>query len=190
LSSHGATNAFTLSPVVSIDLGNDGTLEHVNLSGTGEITYPGLVFGPIATQVRVIASGALLGNGFAIQSLGVTAEPDNDATVWTSAIGCASNTGLGYLPVFQDRGIDFFSTSLADPMVLVIGLSKQPVLLPAPAGTACLLLPAPDILLWNPAGQHHVALPAAVRPVTFHVQGVAVTASGLLPTDAFRVAAF
>lgn len=52
------------------------------------------------------------------------------------------------------------------------------------------MLPAPDIVLLDPTpSDYHVALPASVRPLTFHAQGVVIT-SALLPTDAMTVAAF
>jgi len=56
-------------------------------------------------------------------------------------------------------------------------------------GLPCILLPTPDILLFEPSGQFHLPLPAIVRPLTFFAQGVTVSQLGLLSTDGFVVSA-
>lgn len=192
LQSTAWASAFAFAPLLSIDLGNDGQIDFPDISGgSGTIDLPGWVFDTQPTLVRIIASASLQGAGESFSQFTVRALPANDASVWTSAIGCATTAGISHLRVFQDRGIDFRAQSLLPhPTVLVIGLGQQPALLPANQGITCLLLPAPDIILWNPTGYYHVPLPAALRPVVFYAQGVEVAPTGLLPTDAFGVSAF
>jgi hypothetical protein len=91
---------------------------------------------------------------------------------------------------FADRGV----VVSGDPGFVVIGLSTQPLLLgpaPLPASIpwACLLMPAPDIVLFVPNGLH-VPLPASLRPVQFHVQTVYVSSGfSLWTSDGYTVTA-
>ncbi|MFK7739511.1 MAG: hypothetical protein AB8H80_04240 [Planctomycetota bacterium] len=73
--------------------------------------------------------------------------------------------------------------------VAVLGLAQLPMLLP---GTPdCLLLPRPDVVVpLGPQGVYQQPIPAAVRPITVHVQAVQMLQSSFVTASAFRVDTF
>lgn len=175
-------------PAAGIDVGADGSLEY-QLTPTPTTLVP-VPIGPSATPVRVFLSSRLIATGSAIANLQVLIEPNFPVDLHRSALAC---DGLGpyfdTLPTF-DGGIVVGATPVPGlgPMVLVLGLDVQPFVLPATAALPCLLLPRADILVPMPGtNQFALPLPAALRPVTFWLQGVRVAPAGLLTTDAFRV---
>ena len=185
------------TPTITIDVDDDGLVEFPFVSGgTTSIDAGTFVFGTQPKLVGIRLQSSVQGVGRTYLQLRASVVPANNVFVNPAAIGCAPLSPQSMLvqPVFADRGIDFASPQIADPMVLVLGLNQQPVLLPPFFGTTCLLLPALDIVLFDPApSEYHVALPASVRPVTFHAQGVEVTTMQptlLLPTDAVTVQAY
>lgn len=184
------------TPAIAIDIDDDGIVDWPIVGGgTTTIDAGTFVFGTQPKLVGVSMQSAVSGAGLSWVAVRASVLPANDLFVTPAAIGCAPLSPFSLLvePVFADRGIDFTSPQIGDPMVLVLGLSQQPVLLPPFFGTTCLLLPALDIVLFDPApSEYHVALPTSVRPVTFHAQGVQVTTAQptlLLPTEAVTVQA-
>ncbi|MBL8728275.1 MAG: hypothetical protein JNM25_07595 [Planctomycetes bacterium] len=182
-----ATAAGATVPYASIDYGADGSVEYPDLGTfTAVPDLTGLVFSTTPTRVRVLVWSVLNTSGWSNCSLSVRAVPDNDLIVTTSAIGCWT-LPLSAEPTFLDRGVVFQTLQTSVPQVLVLGLSQQPLLLPPYFGQTCLLLPALDIVTWNPLEQYLIGLPAAVRPVAFDAQAVAVTATGFVTTNALHV---
>lgn len=182
-------------PTVQVDFGNDGSIDVANLDLSGATRLEPM-FGVQPILVRIVIDAALLGPGRSQTWVGVDVRPDNDVALTTVAIGCsASGFPLFLQPSFAARGIDVWlwpgTSFLADPTVVVLGLSQQPQLLPPMPWAPCLLVPSPDILMVPVAGAQdlHVPLPASLRPVEFWVQPVAVTAVGLWTMDAVRVTA-
>ncbi len=182
-------------PTVQVDFGNDGTIDIADLGFPGVNRFEP-AFGVQPILVRIVIDASLLGPGRSQTWVSVDLLPENNVTLATVAIGCsASGWPLVLYPSFTDRAIDIFlwpgTTFLADPTVFVVGLSQQPLLLPAMPWAPCLLVPSPDILLVPPPGAAdlHIPLPAVLRPVEFWVQSAAVTPIGLWTTDAVRVTA-
>ena len=110
----------------------------------------------------------------------------NDITL--AAIGCGPFAAF-VVPTFAAGGVRVTNqVPTAAPKVMVLGLTTLPLLLPSPGALPCLLLPNPDVVVWWPAFAYlDVALPAAVRPVTFWLQPVELAGSTLLTGAAHRV---
>lgn len=176
-------------PLIAIDIGNDGSIEVPNLQAGGPFTLFATTVGTQPLPVRVVFSSQLLGTGNSFSTVTITARPDNDVYSVRNVLGC----GMSFLfvePTFVDRGIQLVS----DAHFYVFGFSMQPLLLqPAPyPGSipwSCLLMPTPDVVLFSTPGLQ-IPLPAAVRPVQFHVQGLFVSpADWLWTTDGYTVTA-
>jgi hypothetical protein len=178
-------------PLIAVDLGNDGTID---LQG------PGTFFGPAQTvavqplQVRVLMTSLLAGAGSSLTDVLVELRPVNGVLMVQNAMDCGPGPGaltaarlLPPFEVFADRGVDALIEVLGAPAVFVIGFGQQPVLLPQNGFVPCLLVPSPDVVLFQSA--LHVALPPAVRPVTFHMQVVSLTEAGLRVSDGYTVIA-
>ncbi len=178
-------------PTVDIDLGNDGSIDIPNLGLSSTST---LSFGTQPFVLRVILASALPNNGTSATQVQLTLRPGNNLTVLQTATGCApmsSGYGLAVAPTFVSSGVVLTLESTVDPMVLVLGLTQQPFLLPGSALAPCLVVPSLDVLLLPPPfSATTIPLPAAVRPATFQAQGVGISASGLLTTDAFSIFAY
>jgi hypothetical protein len=185
-------------PDVGVDIGNDGTIDLPNLTSQGQLYVP--TFGLQPLFVRVIIESQLPGAGLSNTSIMVSLSPDNNLSVTTEAIGCAS-PGWQVGPLlhiyhsFVGQGIRIlsFANSSSEPVIVVLGLGSMPVLFPSMpwSGPACLLMPTPDLLLAVPVAlELEIPLPAAVRPVTLHAQAVVVSPFGLQTSDAYRIQAF
>lgn len=170
-----------------MDFGDDGTFE-VTESSVGPLVHSALL-GPTPLAIRVRASLLKVGNGSIDLALGIAVTPET-AQVNSLAGGCAPASLIAY-PVFAGSGVEF--TVLAPgPVVLALGLALQPQPLPFPIASACLLLPAPDLLVpmvAPPLPYFTLPLPAAVRPVTLFAQGVLITATGLGTTNSYSIVA-
>ena len=177
-------------PLVALDVGNDGTIEIPNLWATAPVTLAVSSVGPAPLQVRVLFASYLPSAGSSWTTVSIRARPDNGVWVQRNVLGCGPLFMLEPAPVFADRGVAVGG----DPGFVLIGLSTQPLLLgpapfPASIPWACLLMPAPDIVLFAPNGLH-VPLPASLRPVQFHVQTVYVSpAFSLWTSDGYTVIA-
>lgn len=181
-----ATPAGAPQPRADVDVGNDGTLDYVNGLATGPINP--LVVGPQPLQIRVIMATDLAVPGTTNSELRLRFLPDNDLDVVLAAIGCGP-FAAAVVPTFAASGVRITNqVPTAAPKVMVLGLTTQPLLLPSTGAQPCLLLPNPDAVLWWPAFAFlDVALPAAVRPVTFWLQPVELAGSSLLTGAAHRV---
>jgi hypothetical protein len=190
LSRHGQVSAGMPWPRVDIDIGNDGTIDIPNL----QLATTSVPLGAQPFQVRVILASTLPTNGISSTHVQLILRPENNLTILQTASGCAPHGlgyGLSFEPLFPSSGIQLSLGETADLMVLVLGRTQQPVLLPSSVMSPCLLVPSLDVLLVPPLySVTTIPLPAAVRPVTFQAQGVGLSASGLLTTNAFSVAAF
>ena len=181
-------------PLLSIDLYNDGVVEWTNLplQGWG---VPQIVVGTQPTLVRVTmataVSAAVNAQQGVLSRLHLIVRPNNQLQVLQTATGCVPGSSeLFYEQRFHQRGIRLAAPS---PSLFVVGATAQPTLLTPqsaiPFVSTCLLMPAPNILLWEPTGVLYIDLPAALRPLTFHVQAISVTANGFSTTDAYQIQA-
>lgn len=189
----------TLSPgtpaaTVQLDYDNDGVIDVASVPTLAPIVVP-RVLGPQPLLVRVIVDAAANGSGMSLESeLYVSLLPDNDLSITRLVATCAP---LAPTPPplvqaeFPGSGIQLsWQQSPLAPSVMVLGLTPQPLLLGSFGGLPCVLLPAPDIVLFEPTGLRSVPLPAAVRPVTFFAQGVTlVSAGGFAVSDGFAITA-
>lgn len=180
-------------PLVSVDIGNDGTFELFNYLAT-MTSFPVAVppLGPGGLAVRVVMSSQLNGPAVLATNFDVAVVPVNNLAIHQTAVACSVGAleMLPPQPAFANLGVDVTAWSVGSTLGLfVIGFSQQPVLLPPFAGLTCVLIPTPDIVLWQPSNVLHIPLPAAARPLAFDVQGVAVTATGLAVSNGYRVAA-
>jgi len=179
-------------PTVAIDIGNDGTIEYPDLPVGQVFTVPGLLAGPTPLQIRISVSAVVTGVGSqSTTDLAVRVRPDNACTFVQTTTGCLpGQPGMEEPePVFADHGVDLHFS----PGLLVASTVAAPTMWgpssPLPFATQCLLYPQPDILLWEPGGHVHIALPAALRPQAFHVQAVFLAPVGIVASDAYQVTA-
>lgn len=190
-----ATSGLTIGapqPQVAVDINNDGFVDYPSIAN-GPVVYvlPAQPLGAAPVVVRVIISSQVAGPGYSSTVVEVAARPDNAVSVVQNALPCGGGQMLPPLPVFANRGVDLtLWPALGVPAVFVLGVNQLPLLLPPYQGLTCLLIPSPDIVLWQPNNALHVPLPVAVRPLTFYVQGVAVTPSALAVTEGYTIAAF
>lgn len=180
-------------PLVKVDYGADGTVDVVSLP-VGLTTEPLLQVGPQALRVRLLVEADLTGVGSSTTWLTIAAMPRNDLQLTTSVQACASffpPPPPVVLPTFLGTGVLLTVPQTAfETSVFVVGFGAQPLLLGTSAIGPCILLPTPDVVFFDPAGQVPVALPPSVRPLQFYVQGVTLTAVGLQVTDGVRVTAW
>lgn len=181
-------------PLLSIDFGNDGVLEWNNLPVQGWGLSQVLI-GAQPVQVRIsmstAVSAAVTQEQSVLSRLELIVRPNNELQVVQTATGCVPGfSELSYGQVFHQRGLRLAALS---PSLFVLGATAQPTLLTPqfviPFVTTCLLMPSPDIVLWQPSGVLSLDLPAALRPSMFHVQAVSVTANGFATTDAYQIQA-
>lgn len=183
-------------PQVDIDIFNDGYIEYPNFANGHATVFTLAPLGAASLVVRVIMSSQLVGPGHSLVSVDIAARPDNNLLVTQNALACSNSSQMPHPePVFASSGVYLYVSPPFYPHVFVIGLSQQPLLLPPYFGLPCLLVPSPDIVLWEPSGLLHVPLPASVRPLTFHAQTVVLTPSypatpsALVVTDGWTVTA-
>lgn len=182
-------------PTVTIDIGNDGSIEYADLPIGQLFTIPGLTAGPTPLQVAISVSGVTYNTtdpaGSSRTDLTVTVRPDNDVVFVQTTTGCLpGQPGMEEpVQVFANHGIDLNFA----PGLLVASTVAMPTMWgpssPLPFATNCLLYPQPDILLWEPSGHVHIGLPPALRPQTFHVQAVFFAPVGIVASDAYQVTA-
>jgi len=164
------------APLLEIDVGNDGLVDWLGLYGSTDLGSFVLGPQPLSIRMRLVSTLPIAPASLYLQSTaGITllVTPDNQVIVTQNVVGCA---GLGSMeppaPVFDGRGIDV----LTNPAVFVLGFGTQPVLFgpqsPLPFFSGCLLLPTPDVLLWDPFGRLRLPLPPALRPATLYLQAV------------------
>ncbi len=177
-------------PLVGIDVGNDGSIEYPNVWANAPVMLAATTIGAVPLQVRVVFTSQLPGSGSSFSTVAITARPDNALHSVRNVLQCSTAFMTDPVPVFAGRGVALGG----DPHVYVVGMTTQPLLLqqapfPASVPWPCLLMPSPDIVLFAPTGLL-IPLPAAVRPVQFHVQGVFVSPlGGLWTTDGYTVTA-
>ncbi|HEX5054701.1 MAG TPA: hypothetical protein VFZ65_23195 [Planctomycetota bacterium] len=187
-------------PLLAIDFDNDGSLDWANLPLGTTTTLP-MVLGSQPKLVRVVATAQLSGSGTTLTTFGIAVRPHNQVASTQIANACTTLYGDLTPPVevFADRGIDIAADGAGGNGVAVlhvIGLTPGSLALPPQQGVPCLLIPSPDYVLLAAGGPLHVPLPAALRPLTFYVQGVGVgvplfpTQSPFATTTAYGVAAF
>jgi hypothetical protein len=158
-------------PRVEIDVGNDGTVDLTQASilpQTIGVPATGL---PMPFRVTIDAALAIPGSLRA--EVRITARPSNGVAVNRLYAGCTFLELLRVLPTWSG-GIAYHGwvSSPLDPVVAVLGLQVQPTLLSS-GGLPCLLFPTPDVLVFLPSSTTHtLAIPQAVRPFEFWLQGV------------------
>lgn len=177
------------APLVEFDVDDDGTIDSV---GGAYVAAPVALVPGQPKTIRIRMQTSVAGSGGRIQTAQVTVLPDSAPTVDWMLGGCSDLHYLSPRPMFGgDLDLGPYANVL-EPMVVVIGLGLQPVVLPAAVPPPlCILVPAPDILVpvlnVVPPPVVPLSLPPSVRPVTFWLQAVGVSAIGLPVTDAFRV---
>jgi hypothetical protein len=172
------------APTMRIDIGNDGTFE---LTETSSLIPAGIpaALGPTPLPVRVQYVGAIASPGMLRNNLQIEVTPVG-VYFQDVAVGCDYFHHLFAAPTF-DGGVTMYVTGAQAPAVIVLGLSPQPVILPAPTQwLPCVLIPSPDALVYLPDNTlFSLPIPPAVRPITVFVQPVMVwptslqTANGL-----------
>lgn len=180
-------------PTISVDIGNDGTVEYPNVPIGQVITVPGVTAGPSPLQVRISFSGVSYSgtSGDTTAELRVKVRPDNAVTFVQTASSCLpGQAGLEPpVQVFANDGIDLnFSPGLLVASAVAAPTTWGPSS-PLPFATQCLLYPQPDVLLWEPSGHVHIPLPPALRPQVFHVQVVHFAPVGIVASDAYQITA-
>lgn len=177
-------------PLFEVDLGDDGVVDYINGQLTS-LSQPHLL-GPQPLAVRLTFSVSPQQPGLVSASQGLVARPWTQVASTPVAIGCTNGgSGIGATATFLDQGVRLGAVSFFPNMpwvAMVIGWDTAPVLLPSHGQTPCLFVPTVDIVVLQGFGiaPLDVPLPAAVRPVTFWIQGV-IPDSQLLTTDCLRV---
>lgn len=174
---------------VALDVGNDGTFESTNLTWF-YLPLPS-TGGPL--ELRMVFDAAVSSASSVDTTIYFDVLPTNALTILEAAVPCAQSSPpfeLYAQPVFGNYGISFATSSILDPVVLLIGLSAQPVLLPTPAPVPCLLVPSPDLPLASLSGNTvgaQIDIPFSVRPATLYAQAVRLAPIGLVTSRAVRV---
>ncbi len=183
---------------LSIDIGDDGTIEHQFAAVTPtpgcsdpacfgaapQVRYT-MAAGTTQFCVRVVGDVSVAAASAAEFAVSLFLEPSARCTV----VETAPNCGPDWLDLLQSSGFDgsleFWVPSLAGLQpapFLVFGFSdlSAPLLLPGPGG-ACILTPYPDVVaVMTQTGVRaefsvpFFTSPLAPQPVTFWVQGISV----------------
>jgi hypothetical protein len=183
-------------PTTAIDFDNNGTIEQPNLGTTASLLVS---LGPTPWSIRIVLTSQLVSTGGSFTTVELRARPENHVDLFQTAVGCGpmgrpalhvENTlvGAGIAATFES----VLPVPFLHPHVFVFGWGMQPVRLPPVYLPPCLLMPTLDVVLPGAATAPsviYVPLPAAVRPVTFHLQAVGLLPAGLATTDAFIVIA-
>jgi hypothetical protein len=152
-----------------IDVGDDGSFEATE-------TSPGIVTVPVQLtaqplRIRVASVMGRSGGGNMEVITRITARPRSALSILPAITGCGI-TQLLVQPTLQDGGIDISSDSL-QPVAAVLGLGTNPVLMPSPLSSACLLLPRNDaVVLLLPSQSFQLVVPPGLRPLLVFAQGV------------------
>ncbi|HEX5050737.1 MAG TPA: hypothetical protein VFZ65_03095 [Planctomycetota bacterium] len=171
-------------PALLVDVGDDGSAELDSSTPSG-VTVP-VWLPPGTVDVRVRALVSLGSPGSAAHALSVRLLPAH-ATAFELGFGCAA-PGLAAVPLFSGE-IELAQQCGAcnGPWLVVIGSGLHPVPLPSP-WPLCLLVPTPDLVLFGPgAVSHTLAIPPALRPLTFFAQSVTLIPLGPASGSTFRV---
>lgn len=189
-------SAGTASPVLRVDVGDDGSFEITELSATG--TQVGsLALGPQPLPVRIRYRADTVGDQVLEARLRVRFVAENHLTITQQIQGCSGDF-LSVEPSFQGAGIEFFAQPIVtgDLVVGVIGLGVQPVVTSL-LYPGCVLLPTPDLLVVMPGlVRSQLPLPASVRPLDLFLQAVVLPLSSqsawsgaLVTTPGYRIQA-
>jgi len=181
-------------PQIEVDIGDDGIVDYIDgqLVSLAQPQFVGVQPVPVRITFSATTSSFPQPAGVHATSLAITVLPDARVTSTPVAIGCAGGgAAIEAVPTFLGEGVRIGATSFIQSMPLVamvIGWGTQPVLLPSFGQAPCLFVPTPDIVVLQgfPVPAIDIALPPAVRPATFWVQGV-VPDGQLLTTDCLRV---
>lgn len=175
---HSVLPAGATVPVVEVDVDNDGTIDYAH--GVWQTFLGSRTIGPGGIQFRVILQGGLQQQGSMFEDLLLRVMPNNNTSIFTSAVGCVG-TGPGVYESFLDTGVSIRNDIPSSyPRVFVFGLDTQPVILPTVSQVPCLLLPRLDLVMAiGGFSGVELALPASVRPATFWVQNVELHGSDL-----------
>ncbi len=190
LRQEGGIPAGSNQQMFEVDSGDNGSIEYA--FGSPDTTLVGLI-GPTPWRLRVRSDTTLLGPGIVTPKIRMVVTPWPGMTVTPSVPGCDPDRYLLAAPTFTgDLRFDMGFGLDAAPFVLALGLSAQPVVLGAVPPMPCLLMPAPDLLVFVPfwLPEYVLPLPLAVRPLDFFGQVVSLDPAGLLTTNAFFVSAF
>lgn len=175
--------AGTPAPVLRADIGDDGSFEV--MEGQVIVVRRLVTLDVVPLRVRLRSQLALSGVGAASAGMWMAVKPVNNLQLQEYDIGCAPRR-MQLRPMFDQRGVLLQGTLLGS--VAVFGFQQQPQLVSIGAVANCLFLPSPDVVVVLPTlGSLVVPLPAAVRPITFWVQGVDLAAIGT--TNAYRCSA-
>lgn len=173
------------APLLRVDVGDDGTFEVTEaMAGT---LYAFLTLGPVPSRVRVLMDAATTLPGHVTNALLLDVLPATNTQSVSVVAGCGF-LEHGAQPRFDGNLDVYFGTQVLPFGVVVLGLSPQPVLLGILPHAACVLMPAPDLLvLALPDTTFTLNLPPAVRPVTIWTQAVGLEPAGLVTSPGFRV---
>jgi hypothetical protein len=140
-----AAPAGTPIPLVQVDLGNNGTLEHAGTQPNTTRTIGRLQLGttPLAAVVRLDSPTWTPPGGPLSSSVTLRVRPDHGQVIMPSTPPCAGARLVGdatfggdlLLAVSPHQALQF----------LVVGLAAQPI--PLPTAAPCLLMPARDAIV-------------------------------------------
>ncbi len=172
------------SPVLRVDVGDDGTFEVTE--ATGGTLYVPLTIGPVPFRVRVLMDAGITIPGLVTSALSLDVLPGAN-TQAVQVVGGCGPLGHGARPRLDGNLELSFESQVLPFGVVVLGLSPQPVLLGILPQAACVLMPSPDLLLLAlPATSFTLNVPPAARPVSIWSQVVGLDAGGLVTSDGFR----
>lgn len=191
LSATLAATAGTPTPLVRIDVSDDGLGDLSEASPSGMVV---LNLSPAPLPVRLRARAEAGAGGLQSVHVSLRLVPHNDLTIVPFVTGCTYESSLQATPSFLGQGLDFqvLSGAPQDLHVLVLGLAAAPIALPPIAGSPCILLPQPDLVIPLPPWSYleHVSIPPAVRPLQLFAQAARLGSAGILLTDGLMVSAF
>jgi hypothetical protein len=190
-------SAGTASPMMRVDVGDDGSFEVTELSAAGANVGP-LALGVQPLPVRLRYRADTVGDQVLEARLGVRFVADNALTITQQILGCTADF-LSVAPSFQGAGLEFYVQPMmtGDLSVGVLGLGVQPVVTSV-VYPGCILLPTPDVLVLMPSlVRSQLPLPANVRPLDMFLQAVVLPMSSsaawsgsLVTTPGYRIQAF
>lgn len=175
-------------PELKLDLNDDGVFEFTEQYPSDELELQ-IVIGPVPLVVRVRLAASSTTGGNLVASLSLAASPALTEAV--PAFGQCTQVDFGAYGRFDGAAqIDQYLMG-SGWSVVVLGLTAQPLLLGSTAAAPCLLLPSPDVLLFEPFGVSLILpIPAAARPFTFWTQAVVPLGASLGTSAAYRVNAW
>ncbi|MBZ0154525.1 MAG: hypothetical protein K8J09_23600 [Planctomycetes bacterium] len=188
LSATLAATAGTPTPLVRIDVFDDGLGDLSEASPQGMVV---LNLSPTPVPVRLRARAEATAGGLQNVHVGLRLVPHNDLSIVPFVTGCTDESALTATPSFLGQGLDFQVVSGVPQDLHVLGLAAAPIALPPIAGSPCILLPQPDLVIPLPPWTYHehVSIPPAVRPLQLFAQAARFGSAGILLTDGLRVLA-